>query len=362
MSLTIQNVPVSSLHFDPRNPRLPSSLHNSDDIPVINWMLDYASLADLMMSIGERGYFPGEPLLVTKEGASDAEYVVVEGNRRLAASKLLVNPELAGRKKELVQGVFGEAKNKPLELPVIVYDQRDDVLNYLGYRHITGINRWGPLAKAKYLEQLRKTVENKPSDEQFRILARDIGSRSDHVAKLLAGLNLYKHIDDANFFSIPGLDEESISFSLITTAISYKNISEFIKLDSPQDIEAANLDKDALKELTVWLFKKNDRNKTPLGESRNLSMLARVVAHPDALKAFRKGGLLEEADVLTAGPTEAFENILRDVANQMESARSIAQNVKPNESHIEELKEIQKTIKATGSIIRGRLEDMDDEF
>ncbi len=50
-----------------------------------------------MLSIGQQGYFPGEPLLAVK---SNGNYIVVEGNRRLAAVKLL-NGDLLPPKENL---------------------------------------------------------------------------------------------------------------------------------------------------------------------------------------------------------------------------------------------------------------------
>jgi hypothetical protein len=46
-------------------------------------MLLDASLIELMLAIGENGYFPGEQLLVVFD-PSDSKYRVVEGNRRLS--------------------------------------------------------------------------------------------------------------------------------------------------------------------------------------------------------------------------------------------------------------------------------------
>ena len=87
MSNEIQYIETGKLEFDPENPRFYrlNERAGSDDA-VIEEMLDDESVQDLMLSIGEQDYFPGEPLLVVKKGK---KFVVVEGNRRLAAVKLL---------------------------------------------------------------------------------------------------------------------------------------------------------------------------------------------------------------------------------------------------------------------------------
>ena len=63
---------------------------------------------------------------------------------------------------------------KPTQLPVLKFKERNEILDYLGYRHITGIKQWSSLAKAKYLKELR---ERKP-DMSFKELAKSIGSRA----------------------------------------------------------------------------------------------------------------------------------------------------------------------------------------
>ena len=149
----LRDIPVESLHFDPQNPRLPSSVDGNNDMDVIEWMLRDATLIELMGAIGEVGFFPGEPLLVTHDNSGRPyHFIVVEGNRRLAAVKLLNNPKLAPIRQSVVKSVAENARHKPSVLPVIVYSERSEILVYLGYRHVTGIKAWSPLAKARCLE------------------------------------------------------------------------------------------------------------------------------------------------------------------------------------------------------------------
>ena len=73
----------------------------------------------------------------------------VEGNRRLTAVKLLLKPELASTRKAAVLEAANAAGRKPAELPVLKFKSRDQVLRYLAFRHITGIEPWNPLQKAR---------------------------------------------------------------------------------------------------------------------------------------------------------------------------------------------------------------------
>lgn len=138
-------MPLDQLVFDPENPRLPGRLHHADDEQVLDYLLEEGDLADLMISLGTQGYYDAEPLLVTRRKGGSNVYIVVEGNRRLAALKLLDNPDLATntRKSNTVKKISNEAEYHPKEISVQIYNDRKDILWYLGYRHITGTNHGG---------------------------------------------------------------------------------------------------------------------------------------------------------------------------------------------------------------------------
>src|SRR5690606_34887206 len=154
MTTSIVEKPLEQLAFDPENPRLPESLRKKKDemdyeALVINWMLTNENVIELMGSIGEKGYFPAEPLLVVPKEGTPVTYEVVEGNRRLTEVKLLNNREIAETRIQTIKEISNEAKIKPEHLPVIEFSSRNDVIAYLGYKHITGVQSWDSLAKAK---------------------------------------------------------------------------------------------------------------------------------------------------------------------------------------------------------------------
>ena len=111
-----------------------------------------------MISIGENGFFPGEAIVVTP---ANGKYTVLEGNRRLAALKLLQDPDLAGNRRSITRA-SEDSKNKPTDIPAYIVNSRDDALQYLGFRHISGVQRWDPLAKARYLKLLFKQASGEP--------------------------------------------------------------------------------------------------------------------------------------------------------------------------------------------------------
>lgn len=153
MSTSIKkDIKLLDLVFDTHNPRLPSYLQkNADEAVIIDYMIKHSNMKELMLSIAETGFSDAEPLLVVQTGD---KYTVIEGNRRLSALKLLNNPSLAKVRVQSIREIVANALFVPKDIPCIVYEKREDILNYLGYRHITGVKEWGALEKARYLEQL----------------------------------------------------------------------------------------------------------------------------------------------------------------------------------------------------------------
>jgi len=357
----IQKVRVEKLHFDPDNPRLPSTVNGANERDVLRWMLDSSTIVELMGSIGEEGYFAGEPLLVVPHRVAADEFEAVEGNRRLTAVKLLHNPELAPTKQKAVRSVSEGAKEKPVLLPVIVYPNRGAILQYLGYRHITGIKPWGALAKAKYLAQLVETMPSDDYEEQCRVAAKAIGSRTDYVARLRTGLAIYEQIAHRDFFDIPNLGEDTFTFSVLTTALSYENIAQFLGLESGGMPDLSTLDLKRLKELTAWLFDREGKAPARVAESRSLGRLSDVVANEKALQAFRNGVTLDEAYLLSEGPTGTFRSAVGKARGQLQAAINQFHLVEvPSQEDANALDEIFRMVRDLRSAVKNRLLDAEE--
>jgi hypothetical protein len=79
--------------------------------------------------------------------------VVVEGNRRLAALKMMTRARakekgVSHRWTELIKGYKAGAFDQLKEIPYILKKSRKEVRAYIGYRHVTGIKEWYPAEKA----------------------------------------------------------------------------------------------------------------------------------------------------------------------------------------------------------------------
>ena len=353
MPQTVIEVALDQLHFDPENPRLPQRLKHAPESEVLEYLLLECNLIELMLSIGEQGYFQGEPLLVVARATGDG-YEVVEGNRRLGAMKLLqpIEPPVMPKQIELARA---SAKHFPTLVPVLAFASRDDILSYLGYKHITGIKEWNAIAKARYLRQLRLRY-NTDNLEAHKALAREIGSKSTYVAKLLTGLALIERARDIGLLMRLKVEEDDLPFSLLTTAIGYEHICRFIGLNGSSDVDAVNIREPEFNELFTWVFDKS-HGATKLGDSRNLDKLARIVSHEKALVELRRGATLEQADLFTSGPLDAVRSLMLEAENRIASAQStlsIADGI--TESDVAQADRLRKACIALHSSIHSLLE------
>ena len=335
-----RRINVADLHFDPENPRFAfKSDTPRTDSESFSQIIKTESIEELVRSIGEQSYFPGEPLLVTQKSDSNTKYVVVEGNRRLAALKILNNFTEGINLSLSLKAAAESAKIKSSDVSSVdcmVFSKRSDILPYLGFKHVTGTKSWDSLAKARYLQNLIDNFYNGlPVSDQHKALARDIGSKSHHVRKMLIALQVFNDAQSHNFYDIQGLKEEDISFSFIPTAMGYNEINDFLNLKPDAEFDISQINRVNAKLLFSWMFKENESNRTVLGESRNLKFLAQVVSANDAVEKLKEGKSIEYALQYVGEPIKTALDQIERSKKSVDDCQSYINlhNVEVDESH-----------------------------
>ncbi len=309
------------LEFDRQNPRLPTSVRGGTDSNILKYLATKTGIENLMVSIGENGFFPGEAIVVTPNGS---KYTVIEGNRRLAALRLLQDPTLVNLRS--VERAAREATHKPSKVPVYVVGSREETLQYLGFRHISGVQRWDPLAKARYLESLFDIAQGQPQ-QKYSSVAREIGSNSSAVQRNLDALAAYKIIEQKGFYDIADMDEETFQFGTFYTAVSNADIANFVgtrhegtsghPITNPGVINQSHLE-----EVVKWMFERDARGNTKLGESRNIGKLGAVLSKFDSLQALRSGQSLDMAYRLTPHGRDDFMRHMNQAIEELKQANA----------------------------------------
>lgn len=362
----IEFIKLDKIKLDEKNPRLPSTFRK-DKIgkkDIVNWMLNDASIIELMLAIGQSGFFIGEALLVIPDHSQVGDYIVIEGNRRLTSVILLNEPELAMSQKIKIEKVLSETKERPNELPCIIFENREQINKYLGYRHITGVKSWGILPKARYLNGLSKELNDDDFTTKCRKLAKSIGSRSDYVRGLLIAYELYLKIEDQAFFKIVSLDETSLHFNYLSDSLSRENIRGYINVDMKSNEPTANVDMGKLELLTRWFFEKNENGRSRvLGDSNNLKMLDTVLGNKESEEYFREGeGNIIDAYNLVSITADSFNQEIEASLSGLKRANNVLFKVKQHHDSVrEKLKDIFTLAKSMNAAIKSMSEEKWDD-
>src|SRR3954464_8232342 len=87
-----RRLPIASLLLDTQNPRIPPGVKELSQRELIAELVAHDDAYELARDIALNGFDPVESLIGVEE---NRHIIIVEGNRRLAALKLLANPALA---------------------------------------------------------------------------------------------------------------------------------------------------------------------------------------------------------------------------------------------------------------------------
>src|SRR5438552_8872520 len=84
---------IENLSLDLQNPRVPKHIKDGNDLHAIrNYLIEKTDVLKIAESIADTGYHGSVTLIACKEGE---KLIVLDGNRRLAACELLLEPTLA---------------------------------------------------------------------------------------------------------------------------------------------------------------------------------------------------------------------------------------------------------------------------
>ncbi len=343
----IQEKSVSDLHLDPKNPRLAEVVHTGTQASIQKVMEKEFDLQPIKDSLYRNAFFYEEPLVAVYEPLPEfgakAVLVVVEGNRRLAALKSILDHHAE---------YPNEAARKRLEkIPVVVRTNRDETLPFVGFRHVTGIKEWEAPAKAQYAHRLVRagyTVDR---------IAQLIGDKTRQVDRWIRTQSL---VLLANKLGVTQEDAaKGFHFSYLLTATDAPATQKWLKLhQDPTKSLVKKVDEDRLKQLWAWLYGSKQREVSPVvPESRQIHKLNRVLAVPAATKELEKTGNLDRALAYTLSREEYVANVLADVRTMLQDMHTTVYLDGPlvdsKESHelvISAKQEFQKISKVLDSI------------
>jgi hypothetical protein len=139
--------------LDRDNPRI--NVETSDEeSDIVRKLILYEEVQDLARKISQAGLLPGERIIVVRE--SD-QWVVLEGNRRICACKLLLAPQLVPPEfqKSFPKLTTATEIQRIQKVEADVAPDRRTAEPILTLRHTeTGIRRWRPVARMRRVRRL----------------------------------------------------------------------------------------------------------------------------------------------------------------------------------------------------------------
>jgi len=336
--LAIQNISPEKLLLDVENPRFGLS-ESSSQSEALKYLFDTSDIKELWYSIIENGFLPYEPLVAYQVQGTD-EFIVVEGNRRLAAVKTLLYPAMIREfSKTTVPSVPEIHKNTLVALPVTVIADRDDADEYIGYRHVNGSRNWEPLAKARFglklLEKLRKK-SGMTDKERVDILARQIGDQPTQITRNLFSYKVLEQAMRLSFLQDNFLEKTKNDFSHLYSILSNPQTRNYIGLgisaltaEQIQDDPIEESHHNNLANLMTWLFGSPDGSMASIikSQGRDRPALQKIIASEQALYRLELTGDFETAKRIAGIDTEDWMSSVFALESRVKAVWDAASDV-----------------------------------
>lgn len=148
-------VSPSVLKLWDENPRFIAPPSEDTQVAIREHLLNTSEVIELaQMIVDYGGILPGERAVVTPH---EGGYLVLEGNRRICAFQLLLDPTLIA---DPYKTAFPHATKSVIddieEIEVDIIPSIDEAISFLAARHITSVKKWPPLAKQQFLARAHK--------------------------------------------------------------------------------------------------------------------------------------------------------------------------------------------------------------
>lgn len=339
---TTGKVPTELLDFDPNNPRLvEDGIKNPTESQIILALADTADLSEVVESIAANGYIDIEPIIGQRVGD---RWRVLEGNRRLAAIRLIQQPTLAKGTGITVPEISKENLDTLKELTVYAVASPDQARDFIGFKHINGPHKWDAIAKARFAADWYR--KEKGSGLSIEKISRRLGDKHDTVVRLVNGMFVLDQAEAAKIFDVkdryPG---KRFAFSHLYTALTRPGYRDFLGLPEEwreDDPEPNPVPKDRLENLRkvlIWLYGSKSDDIKPVINSQNPDIrdLGAVLANSRSRTIMLQRNDLREARVQIESKGARFESALVNAKQEAEVAMSQVTGYDPSDSTLLEI-------------------------
>ena len=209
MKFESEDIKISDLLLDPNNYRFldnkdfkrkPENRYASEKVQGATLRLltqdKRYQLDELRKSILTNGYVPMERIIVVRYEPKPGKFLVVEGNRRVAALKSLIQDN-EEEVLDLTSDQVASFSKIPCAILVVEKAQRRHAERVImGIRHITGPREWGAYQQAQLIQQLHDEEQ-----QEFASIAEHLGLSTVEVARRYRAMNALKTMERDDLYS-----------------------------------------------------------------------------------------------------------------------------------------------------------------
>ena len=303
----------AALHFDRRNPRLPDQ-DFTDENAVLEHLVEWFDVGELVLAIAHSGWFDYEPLIVL-----DPDNIVLEGNRRLAALRILADPALGkALSVPIPEEVIPEAR--PSRIRVRRVRSRQEARAFIGFKHVNGAFKWEALAKARF------AADWYAADENIEAIARRLGDKHLTVLRLVNGWNVLRQSQRLGF-DMDQRTAKRFALSHLYTALARPTVRAYLGLQNVPRGQALRRDpvpesnRQQLLKFMSWLYgQTKDEPSIIRSQNPDLNRLAAVLGDSAATAMLEATRNLAKAYGETESKSVLFAQALMTATQEAEEA------------------------------------------
>ena len=358
MAFEETTLPIRSLLLDPNNYRYqdePSFVtaderrfHEESVQDRAARRLRREGLVELKNSIVTNGFISVERIAVRPYRQVDGLYVVIEGNRRLAALRWIEEDHDAGV--EVPDSVLAVLE----AVPVLIIPADSDesmFLSIMGIRHVGGIRQWGGYQRAKLVTELRDAYGLEPNVIGGRLgMSTQEVNRRYRAFKALGQMQSDLEYGDRAAPSMYAIFHETVALPAVREWLGWDDgtsqvtnsdtLHEFYEMVAPSEDDEGNAREP---KITIYSQVRQLRNILPIPEAK------RVLLNPE--RSFEAAlGIAKADDLSRSWATQVAETIAALKAINWEDLAKLSD---PEVGEVQRLRDVaDELIKAHNRIVR----------
>ncbi|WP_080708462.1 ParB/RepB/Spo0J family partition protein [Aeromonas hydrophila] len=320
------------LLLDVSNPRLFNGGHissNSTQDELVKELADTADLKELIESIAENGYLSIEPLIVMEK---DDKYVVLEGNRRLAAIKLLRDRELARRCRVSIPDILKpEVEGSLAEVSAYLVSNEEEARSFIGFKHVNGPHKWDSFAKAQFA--YRWYISERENGLTIDDITKKLGDSNNTVRSIVSAMFIIEQAKKQNIYDVQNdRMTPKFAFSHFYTALNRSEYKDFLGLEKDWSAQLTENPvpenkKENLKDVFIGLYgyKKDKIPSIISSQNPDLKQFGEVLINEHSYDAFKSNRMTSLSDLYkqSGDPLKHIKDAFLEINRQMDTISNV---------------------------------------